>query len=436
MTASNEKKKPAKKVRSTASPRRVGARAVKAKRVVTRAKNPQKVSASTKNEFTSLPEVKKEQITLRSPRYALIIEHLGRAGMWVGIGLFAVGILAVVALSVENGFQKASKLAHTLGQTSLLGGSKNSVTLIATGDILLARFVEQNMRKAKDYTFPFKNVADFLKSGDITFGNLETPIFPGLNTPTGSMTFRADAESVGGLTYAGYDVISVANNHTMNYKSPGLLRAIEELSKANIKPVGGGTNEAAARAPAVVEVNGVRVAFLAYNDRTIPPGFHGEAGVDAPGIAPMDPATVGQDITAAKELADIVVVSMHAGREYSKTPTEVQKIFAHAAIDGGASVVIGAHPHVVEPVEYYKEGVIFYSLGNFVFDQYFSEDVRTGLIAKITLTSGGKPTVELFPTRIAPQTVQPRILEGEAREKVLTKWSMTTSGEALSVEKK
>lgn len=290
-------------------------------------------------------------------------------------------------------------------------------TLIATGDILLARFVEQKMRTLKDYTYPFQRVADFLKSADITFGNLETPLLSGKNVPKNSMTFRGDPEGVKGLLYAGYDVLSVANNHTMNYQIPGLTSTLQELKKANILASGGGKNQDIAHTPAIVEAKGKKIAFYSYVDSSIPPGFHGEAKWNKPGIAAMNIEVVKNDVKNALTFADFVIVSMHAGKEYTRQPTRFQQDFAHAAIDAGASVVIGHHPHWVQPVEYYGNGIIFYSLGNFVFDQFFSEDVQTGLVVKIILKSGEKPEAELFPVKI--EQTQPRILEGEEKERQL-----------------
>ncbi|MBP9718579.1 CapA family protein [Candidatus Gracilibacteria bacterium] len=347
--------------------------------------------------------------------------------MFVIVGL--VGIVALIsntASSVTNG--TASVFNRKSSDISFFGAPENKkITIVATGDILFARYVETQMRKRNDYTWPFKNVATFLNNADITFGNLETPILPGKTTPTSSTTFRSDAQSVDGLAYAGYDVISVSNNHTMNFKEGGLLNAIAELNKRNIKPIGGGVNQDAAHAPAIIEVNGKKVAFYAYTDPGIP-GYLGFVKGDQAGIARMDIETVKNDVANAKRVADIVIVSMHAGVEYKHTPTKFQQDFAHAAIDAGASVVIGHHPHVTESVERYGNGVIMYSLGNFVFDQYFSQDVRTGLVAKITLDTNAKPEnmvhVEFYPSVTDNLSVQPRILDGEERVKTLEKFGL------------
>lgn len=339
------------------------------------------------------------------------------------ISACAFAALSLIASNAGTEKKELSPLRQKLAQVSTLTvDDENAISLLATGDIMLARYVELKMRNANDYTLPFQNVADVLKSADITFGNLETPLLPGRNVPTNSMTFRADPAGVQGLVSAGFDVISLANNHTMNYQVPGLTSTIQELKKAGIAYVGAGKNMDAAHTPAIFDVRGTKVAFYAYNDPTIPPGFHGEAKYNYPGIAAMDTESVKNDVKNALTQADIVVVSMHAGKEYVTEPTQFQKDFAHAAIDAGASVVIGHHPHSVQPVEYYGNGVILYSLGNFVFDQFFSEGVKTGFLASISLVKGEKPQVEILPIRL--DTVQPRILEGEERMNLMNKLGM------------
>lgn len=350
--------------------------------------------------------------------------HIRTFAIW---SIIFVAFFATLSLVVSylDSFEK-SPLQERLAQVATLSlrDDEDTITLLATGDVMLGRYVELKMRKLNDYTHPFQYVADSLKSADITFGNLETPLLAGLNVPKGSMTFRADLEGVNGLLYAGYDVISLANNHTMNYQIPGLTSTIQALKKANILFAGAGKTLDGAHTPAIFEVKNAKVAFYAYNDPNIPPRRHGEAAIKSPGIAKMDIEAVKNDVKNALDSygADIVVVSMHAGKEYTMQPTQFQKDFAHAAIDAGASVVIGHHPHWVQPVEYYGDGVIFYSLGNFVFDQFFSEEVRTGLIAKINLFPGEKPEVELFPVKL--ENTQPKILEGEEREQVLAKYGL------------
>lgn len=390
-----------------------------------------KKAKNQKNKKTKKQKTKKVIAKAIAPKprvkkaKALVVGRSMTIITWSLVLLLLFGVLSVLAFYSDS-LKKISPFQRKLEQASTLSVSSNdTIVLAATGDIMLARYVELKMRKLKDYTFPFQKVADMLKSADITFGNLETPLIPGkYNTPTGSMTFRADPEGTQGLLSAGYDVISVANNHTMNYQVPGLTSTLVELKKANLLAVGGGKNQDAAHTPAIMEVKGKKIAFFAYNDKSIPPGFHGEAKSNFPGIAKMDIESVKSDIKNAKDNgADIVIVSMHAGKEYKREPTQFQKDFAHAAIDAGASVVIGSHPHWVEGVEKYGKGIILYSLGNFVFDQSFSLDVKTGLVAKISFKGDEDPTVELLPVRI--EGTQPRFLEGDEKTAELVRLGLT-----------
>lgn len=300
-----------------------------------------------------------------------------------------------------------------------LTSDKNSITLIATGDILLARFVELNMRKLGDYMYPFRKVAEFLKSADITFGNLENPLCRGPNTPTDSTTFRGDTEGIQGLLHAGFDVLSLANNHMMNYKAPCMQTTIVELKKAGIFSSGAGNNQNEAHTPAIVMLRGRKIAFHSYVDTKIP-GWLGIAKHNEPGVARMDIVAMTSDVkNALAHDTDIVIVSMHAGKEYTREPTQFQRDFAHAAIDTGASVVIGHHPHWVQPCEEYNGGIICYSLGNFVFDQFWSWDTQIGLVTKIIFDEDLEtpPRLQLFPVKL--DKAQPRILEGEERLEVM-----------------
>lgn len=334
------------------------------------------------------------------------------------LAFFAISLFMYYAGSSEA---ERKQFDEKLAQVATLNvlRSDEPLTLLAVGNILPARYTELLMRQKNDYTHPFQNTAEFLKKADIAFGNLESPLLPGRNVPEGNMVFRADLRAAEGLSFAGFDVLSIANNQMMNYQVPGLTSTIQQLKKAGIAHVGAGKNLDSAHTPAIFEAKDLRVAFYAYSDFSIPPGFHSEAGRNTPGIARMDIETVKNDVkNALASGADVVVVSMHAGKEYTREPTPFQKDFSRAAIDAGASVVLGHHPHWVQPYEVYGNGVIFYSLGNFVFDQFFSEDVQTGLIAQVKISGKGKrPEVEVFPVKI--EKTVPRILEGEEREKEL-----------------
>ena len=379
--------------------------------------------------------IKKEPVTMtvkhaQSPNPNEVLYRLRTFVGWSAFVALAFAGLSMLSeygatpTSIDPDMVKTSVLQS--GGTTLSLADKKDVSLIAVGDIMLARFTESKIRASKNRELPFEKVKEHLAAADLTFANLESPFFPGNTTPNESTTFRADLESVQGLTASGIDLVSLANNHTMNYRVPGLQSTLTTLKNANIKAVGAGQNKAEAHAPVMVEVKGHTLAFLAYNDGNIAPRYHGEATDTEPGIAKMDIEQMKLDVAEAKKQgADVVIVSMHAGIEYRKEPSQSQKDFSHAAIDAGAAVVIGHHPHIVQGVERYNNGLIMYSLGNFVFDQMFSQDVKTGLLASITIKPDGSVGAEFFPT--ITEQLQPRILVDQERMDMLSKLGVPAS---------
>lgn len=274
------------------------------------------------------------------------------------------------------------------------------VRLLAVGDLMFSRSVAAKLKEKGDNYYPFDELGDTLASGDITFGNLETALTPGRAIKSGEMVFRSDPEIASVLSDTGFDVVSLANNHSMNFGNKGLEDTLHYLEEANIVAVGGGLNDETVREPKVIERNGLRLAFLAYVDGRFTPMSY-EAKEKRPGVAMAHVEDVKRDVGRAKTMADLVVVSFHWGQEYQPKSDAIQKRLAHAAIEAGATLIIGHHPHVVQEVEKYKDGLIIYSLGNFVFDQMWSQDTRRGLIAEIKLgpdgwRSGRFKPIEIF----------------------------------------
>lgn len=310
-------------------------------------------------------------------------------------------ILIVVAAGVAASLYYFQKASRGDGDVNLSVKSKPSISvfeeprkavLIAVGDIMTSRVVAQKML-AHGYNYPFLGVGDYLKTGDIVFGNLETAITPGREIKTGETMFRSDPEVAQALRNAGFSILSLANNHTPNFGENGLKDTFKYLTEAGLKFVGAGNNDAEAYAPVFIEINGLKFAFLAYNSTDVVPADYG-AGPFRAGTALMDVGKMTEAVTAVGKEADFVVVSMHAGSEYSDAPNEAQVNFAHAAIDAGADLVIGHHPHVTQPEEIYKGRHIFYSLGNFVFDQMWSQKTKEGLMVKIIFNKQGVSKIE------------------------------------------
>lgn len=256
--------------------------------------------------------------------------------------------------------------------------AKPEYTLLFTGDVMLSRAVGLRMAAQGDWSLPFHLIADTLRKADLRYCNLECPISDRGRNLHHLYSFRADPRTIEGLKAAGFNVVSQANNHAYDWGPEALLDSLERLRAAGIQTVGAGQNILEAHYPLLVQVGGLRIAFLAYVD--IDPK-EATAGVDRPGVAWLDPAEVLADIRFARPLADLVIVCPHWGVEYTRKPTPGQVELAHQMIDAGADMIVGSHPHVVQPLENYHGHWIAYSLGNFVFDQQDAA-TRHGLMLK------------------------------------------------------
>jgi poly-gamma-glutamate synthesis protein (capsule biosynthesis protein) len=301
--------------------------------------------------------------------------------------IFICLILTVVVLAFNSLWNKnrTIEIKNKNNPKSQPESEEGFVSIVFVGDIMLDRGVEYVIEQHNNWKWPFLKIADFLKSADITFGNLES-VISDKGTKVGSIySFRADPRSIEGLTFAGFDVLSLATNHSFDYGSKALIDTLVRLKLANIDSVGADLNKQSTFSPLVKEVKGVKIGFLAYTNL----GSSGWKASDAnPGIAWIsedDFLKIQQDIKDAKEIVDILVVSLHAGTEYEPESNQFQKDFSKMAIEAGADLLIGHHPHVVEPYEEYENGWIFYSLGNFIFDQSFSEETMKGQMVKILI---------------------------------------------------
>ncbi len=264
------------------------------------------------------------------------------------------------------------------------------ITLFLVGDIMLNRGVEYMIEKygEGDFRFPFLKIAEELKKADILFGNLEGPISD-KGIKVGSIcSFRFRPEAIEGLTFAGFDILSLANNHMLDYQSTALKETMMILKGNGIDYIGAGFNREEAFSVKIKETEGVRVGFLAYTNLG-PKTWMAQR--ESPGLAWIDEKSleaIQADIENFKQAVDILVVSLHAGTEYSLKPTPFQISFAQASIEAGADLVVGHHPHVVQKIEKYKEGWIAYSLGDFVFDQDFSEETLKSILLKVIIKNG------------------------------------------------
>jgi poly-gamma-glutamate synthesis protein (capsule biosynthesis protein) len=262
-------------------------------------------------------------------------------------------------------------------------GPKISIAFV--GDIMLADTLGKVIKQGRDPIAPF---ASLLSTADIRVGNLECVVATkGKPEPGKPFTFRAHPRTLKVLKRH-YDVISLANNHSGDFGPIAFNEMLDRLDKLGMAYFGGGKNLAQAHAPLIVERNGLKVAFLGYNE-FFPRSF--EADYDKPGIAWSEDEQVRLDITNARSRyrADLVIPVMHWGWEHEPLASPRQRQLARLMIDAGADAVVGGHPHVTQDTETYRGKPIIYSLGNFLFDGFSDADNNTGWLLKMELNRQG-----------------------------------------------
>jgi len=274
------------------------------------------------------------------------------------------------------------------------------VTLMAVGDIMLARTLGDQINKDGPGV-PFANTTDILSSADISLGNLECSISERGTAENKTYTFRAPLAAADSLVSSGFDLFTLANNHVLDFGLDAFKDTIDILTNSGIEIVGAGMNIEEARSPVVIERNGLRLAFLAYLD--IPRWNYDYltwiATAEKPGVSWGYLSNIIEDVKAASQIADVVIVLMHFGTEGEAQPSYQQVLSAHTAIDAGAKLVIGSHTHLLQPIEEYNNGLIVYNLGNFVFDE-FGELENESAIFKALISKNGVLSYEILPVFI------------------------------------
>jgi len=292
------------------------------------------------------------------------------------------------------------------------------VKISMVGDIMLGGTAEEIFIK-HGYNYAFEETRHLLIDSSIAFGNLEGVLATwGISDPNKTYNFiTPPKKSAAALRYAGFDIFSIANNHILDYGVTGMYQTMQALEAENIQHVGGGTTVKEARTPRIIEVDGHKVAFLAYS-LTYPAEFW--VTDRHPGVAFGHHNHVVADVKAAKKLSDLVLVSMHWGRESTTQLRDYQVSIGRAAIDAGASIVIGHHPHVLQAIEHYNDGIILYSLGNFAFGSY-SKKVDSSVVAQAYFKNNKLVKMHFWPIFVRNTEVlfQSKILDGEQADKVV-----------------
>lgn len=314
-----------------------------------------------------------------------------------------------------------------------------AILLVAAGDVTLGNHVEEFLRErqargepADHATYPFARVAHHFLGADVALVNLEGPLTERTDRIPKNFNFRAHPRMVEALVAGGITAVNLANNHSMDFGLEGLRETQRALAGAGLASFGAGQDEASAREGALIERRELRVGLLGYaylGPNPLDPPTIWAAG-RRPGAAghPRDLTgvlrMVAEDVARLRARADVLVVSFHWGTEGRHYPEEYQVALGRRAIDEGAQVVLGHHPHVLQGIEAYRNGIIAYSLGNFVFGGHWDPRDKDAIILKVVVAPEGVQGVEIVPIRHSNPpslTFQPSELTGPDAARVLAR---------------
>ena len=248
-----------------------------------------------------------------------------------------------------------------------------SVSILITGDIMLGRSTMTKSLNSGDAAYPFRKVADKLRQVDIVFSNLEGPIVSNCPKIDEGYKFCADPKMIEGLVFSGMDIVNLANNHILNYGKTGLEETKKVLNDNQIKWVGDGNLE-------IIEKNGTKFGFLGFDFVTKTPNEKDF-----------------QLVKDSNQKVDLLIVGVHWGNEYSNRVTVLQEQIARKMIENGADMIAGHHPHWAQSVEYINGKPVCYSLGNFVFDQAWSEETKKALVVELVYQGDKLKKIEKMP---------------------------------------
>lgn len=291
-------------------------------------------------------------------------------------------------------------LFFTFMSVGSASASDQAIKIVFVGDVMLDDLPGKYIEKGQD---PFASFAPLFKAADLTIGNLECVV--GTTGPAEDKPFVLRAHPrVLPVVKKYFNAVSLANNHSGDYGPDAFAKMLDLLDQSGIRYFGGGENLRAAHEPVLFDVKGKRIAILAYN-LFFPRSF--EALEDRPGLAWGEDDYVRAGIKRAREVhkADIVITYPHWGWENEKIASANQVALARLMIDSGADAVIGGHPHVTQNVETYKGKKIFYSLGNFVFDSFDTDDTNTGWAVEMTIEPDANISWKVFEAKLDGQGI-------------------------------
>lgn len=321
--------------------------------------------------------------------------------------------------SEENGTSEGNGTPEVDGANGSVPGTgspNETVSLSFVGDLLLGEYVDPVMQR-EGYDFLYKQSLLYLSEPDLTAGNLEHPVTSGGVPVEGTpYVFKGSPDALPALRDAGFDVVSLANNHALDQGVEGMLDTMKHLDEAGISHMGAGSNDTEAFSPVIKEVRGIKVAYIGLS--RVVPFASWKADKNVAGVAETyETKRAVAAIAKAKEQADIVVVMVHWGKERVDQPEPYQKDYARQYIDAGADLVIGSHPHVLQGFEMYKGKWIAYSLGNFIFTAFPKGTAGETGVLDAVCTKSGDCDMTFHP--MFTVNAQPTPLEADAAKALL-----------------
>lgn len=347
-----------------------------------------------------------------------------------GAGATASGDSTPTGSAASTGGATPGSATVTSATAAAPESGPETVTVAAVGDMIFDRRVKTLIASGGGKA-PLSRVARLLRRADITIGNLESPLSDGgTRNAKKDVTFRGDPRAISGLSASGFDLLSIANNHVLDYGPDALADTCAALDDAGIAHAGAGKNQAAAWKPAVVRTGDTSTAYLAYSF-IVPAGFVAQSNRAGLASGRWDFSAVEKAIAKAKRANDYVVVSIHWGVEYKDNANAEQVRVARRCIDAGADMVLAHHPHVIQGIEIYKKRLIAYSLGDFVFDHY-SRKTGESFILTASLTPKGVTAIKITPTYLDTYG-RPAVVKGAAADAILSRLKRISAVHGTSV---
>ncbi len=294
-------------------------------------------------------------------------------------------------------------------------------TLAMTGVTAISRGVETTISYKKDPAYPARAIMDVMSKHDLTHVDSENPFFDECpKVEADSLTLCGKTTSIESLKAIGTDIVDLTGNHQNDFGPEKCLESIEHLEDAGFEYFGGGKNEEDANKVLYKEINGTRLAFLgyAYFDSMNGAHYKSLAYENRPGANFYSEEKVKEDIIKARENADFVIVDYQFTESYNYNPLPEQRTVFRKTIEAGADIVVGVQAHQPQEIEFWKNGTIFYGLGNLFFDQMWSHPTRQGIIPVYNFYDGKLISIEILTTLLYEYS-QPRFTSGEERIRLL-----------------